>query len=85
VFLSPSQSETSCISIRASSGGLATLPRVLRAKQEGREMPYGRALQCWLGEEDGNGSGSVGLPLLGSLLTRTPSLTWDFSPRAPNA
>jgi len=43
-----------------------------------------RACRCWLGEEDGNGSGSSVLQSLGSSPTRTPSLAWWFSPPAPN-
>ena len=49
---SPSQSETPCVSSCALSDWLATLPWVLRAKQEQHEMPYGSAFQRWLGVVD---------------------------------
>jgi len=51
----------------------------------GREMRQHRQEKHflrWLGDEDGNGSGSSALQLLGSLLPQTPSSMWGYSPLA---
>jgi len=52
------------------------------ANQNSEHVNADRNRRCTylLGEEDGNGSGSSALQLLGSLWPQTPAFSWGFSP-----